>query len=128
MISTNDLSMFILYHNLNGLRNKNLCLIQYVMRLSDMAAKKCKRVCKDLPNHAIITKSAKPGKIQLMFIHAAVRNKFLGESVVAFALTGYIIPPSVISLKIKIAFATDGENIRLLIAEVPLHASAGNLT
>ena len=64
--------MFILKHHLNGLRNKNLCYIQDVMRMSDPAAEKYKRVCEDFPILAILTKSATPGKIQLTFSHAAV--------------------------------------------------------
>ena len=44
-----------------------------------------------------------------------------------FALAGDISSPSAIFLKIEIAFATDGKNIRLLVTEVLLHAAAGNL-
>ena len=127
MISTNDLSVFILHHHLNKLRNKNIRLIQYVMRVSEPAAEKYKRVCEDFPNLAILTKSATPGKIQLTFGHAAVGNKSLGEYVGAFALAGYLSSPSVISLKIEIDFAVDDDKIRLLIAEVLLCAAAGNL-
>ena len=127
MISTNDLSMFILHHHINGLRNKNLCYIQYVMRASKRAEEKYKRVCEDFPNLAILTKSAKPGKIQLTFGHAAVGNKSLGVSVVAFSLAGDIRSPSIISLKIEIAFAMDGDKIRLPISEVLLCAAAVNL-
>ena len=42
----------------------------------------------------------------------------------AFTLVGNICSPSVISFNIKIAFATNGENFRLLIAEVLLCAHA----
>ena len=62
-----------------------------------------------------------------MFGHAAVGNKFLRLSVVAFALAGDISSPSFISLKIDIAFATDGDKIRLLIVEVLPLAASGNL-
>ena len=127
MISTNALSVFILHHHLNGLGNNNLCSIQDVMRASEPAAEKYKRICKDLPNLAILTKSATRGKIQLTFIHTAVGNKSLGESVVAFALAGDLISPSVIFLKIEIAFSADGSNIRLPIAEVLLRAATGDL-
>ena len=51
----------------------------------------------------------------------------LGESVVAFALAGDLSSPSVISLNIEIAFAADGDKIRLPIAEVLLCAAASNL-
>ena len=63
MISNNALSLFILHHHPKGLRNKNLCLIQYFMCGSEPAAENYKRVCKDFPNLAILTKSAMPGEI-----------------------------------------------------------------
>ena len=58
-----------------------------------------------------------PGEIQLTFGHMAVGNKSLGESVVA----------SVISFNINIAFAADGDKIRLPISEILLCSAAGNL-
>ena len=97
------------------------------MRASDPAADKFKRVCEDFPNLAILTKSSTPGNIQLTFGHTAVGNKSLGEFVVAFALSGDLNSPSVISFKIEIAFAADGNKIRLRIAEVLLLAAAGDL-
>ena len=81
MISTNALSVFLLHHHLNGLRNKNLRSVQEVMRASEPAADKFKKVCEDFPNLAILTYSFTPGEIQLTFGHAAVRNKSLRESV-----------------------------------------------
>ena len=119
--------MFILHHHLNRIGNKNLLLIQYVVRASEQAAEKYKRVCEDFPNLAILTKSSTLGKIQLMFGHAVVGNKSLGEYVVALYLAGDLSSPSVISLKIKIAFSADGEDIRLPIGEVLLCAAAGDL-
>ena len=86
MIYTNALSVFILHHHLNRLRNNNLYSFQNVLRASETAAEKYKRVCEDLPNLAILTKSATLGKVQLTFGHTAVGNKPLGESVVAFTL------------------------------------------
>ena len=127
IISTNDLSVFLLHHHLNGLRNRNLRSIQDVMRTSKPAAEKFKRLCENFPNLAILTKSSMPGELQLTFGHAAVGNKSLGESVVAFALAGDIISPPMISFKIEIAFAADGDKIRLPIAEVLPCTSGGNL-
>ena len=46
----------------------------------------------------------------------------------AFALAENLSSLSVISLKIEIAFAADGKNIRLPIMEVLLRATAGDLT
>ena len=62
-----------------------------------------------------------------MFGHTTVGNNPLGESVVAFALVVYLSSPYVVSLKIEITFAVDGDTIRLPIAEVLLRAAAGNL-
>ena len=62
-----------------------------------------------------------------MFGHADVGNKSLGESVVAFSRAVDLSSPSVISLHIEIAFAVDGDKIRLPIAEVLLCATAGDL-
>ena len=128
MISTIALSVFLLHHHLNGLGNKNIRSFQEVMRASEPAADTFKNVCEDFPNLAILTKSSTPGKIQLTFGHAAVGNKSFGESVVAFTLAGNLSLSSVISFYIEIAFAADGENIRLPIAEVLLCTAAGNLT
>ena len=97
------------------------------MRASEPAADKFKRVCEDFPHLAILTKRSMPGENQLTFIHMAVGNKSLVESVVTFALAGNLSSPSVISFTIKIAFAADGDKIRLPIAEVLLRAAAGNL-
>ena len=127
MISTNALSMFILRHHLNGLGKKNLRSIQDVIRTSKPVAEKYTRVWEDFPNIAILTKSATPGEIQLLFGHAAVVNKSLGGFVFYFDLVGSLSLPFVISLKIGIAFAVDGNNICLPIVEVLLYISAGNL-
>ena len=97
------------------------------MRASEPAAKNYKNICEDFPNLSILTKSATPGTVQLKFYHAAVGNKSLGESVVAFSLAGDLSSPSVVSLKIDIDFAADGDKICLLIAEVLLRAVVGNL-
>ena len=128
MISTNALSIFILHHHINGIGNKNIRSIQDVIRASEPDAEKYKRVCEDFPNLAILTKSVTLGEIWLTFGHAAVVNKSLGESVVAFALAGNLSSPSLISLKIEIYFAADNKKIRLPIAEVLLCAAAGVLS
>ena len=84
MISKNALSVFILHHHLNRLRGKNIRSIKYVMCASELSAEKYKNVCEDFPNLAILTKSATPGEVQLMFGHTIVGNKSLEESVVVF--------------------------------------------
>ena len=93
----------------------------------ETAARNYKKVCKNFPNFAILTKSATPGEVHLTFGHTGVVNKYLGESVVAFDLAGYLSSPYVVSLNMNINFSTDGNNIRLPIAEVLLCVSTGNL-
>ena len=85
------------------------------MRASELAAKKYKKVCEDLPNLAVLTRSATPNKVQLTFSHATVGNKSLGESIVAFYLAEVLISPSMVSIKMDIAFASDGDKLRLPI-------------
>ena len=118
MLSTNALSVFILHYHQNGICNKNHCSIQYIMRANEPAAKKYKKFCDDFPNLAILTKSTTLGEVQLTFTHATVGNNSLGESVLALALAGKIDSPSVISINTDIAFAIDGDKIRLPIIEV----------
>ena len=77
MISTNALSVFIFHHHQNGICNKNLRSIQEIMRTSEPAFEKYKKVCDNFPNLAILTKSATPGKVQLPLAHASVGNKSL---------------------------------------------------
>ena len=97
------------------------------MRTSEPTIEKYKKVCDYLPNLVILTKSTTPGEVQLTFAHESVGEKYLGESVAAFALVGSLESPSVVSIDINIAFAMDGDKIRLLIAEVLHRAAAGNL-
>ena len=127
MISTNALSVFIFHHHQNGICNNNLRSIQEIMRTSKPDFNKYKKVCDYFPNLAIITKRAMPGKVQLTTTHTSVGNKSLGESVASFALAGSLNSPSVVSIDINIAFATDGDNIRLPITELLLCAAASNL-
>ena len=127
MLSTNTLSVFILHHHQKGICNKNLRLIQDIMRTSKSAAKKYKKVCDEFPNFAILTKSAMPGEVQLTFAHMTVGNKSLEESVVAFALAGDIDSPSVVSINMDIAFETEGDKICLPITEFLLRSAAGDL-
>ena len=128
MISTNSLSVFLLHHHLNGLKNENLCLVQEVMRVSEPVADKFNNVYGDFLNLAIPTKSSTPEEVQLTFSHVAVAKKSLVESVAPFVLAGDLSSPSVISFNIEIAFATDGKKICLPITDVLLHAAAGDLT
>ena len=78
MIYTNALSVFLLHHHHNRLRNENLRLVHEVMPTREPAADKFKNVCEDFPILAILTKSSTSGEIQLTFGHTAFRNKPLG--------------------------------------------------
>ena len=127
MLSTNALSVFILHHHQNGLCNKNLCSIQYILGAIEPAAKKEKEVFEDFPNLAILTKSTTLDKFQLTFGHATVGNNSLGESVFDFFLAENLDSPSVVSIKMDITFAADSDKIRLQITEVLLCTAARNL-
>ena len=127
MISTNALSVFILHHHTNGIGNKNRRSIQEIVHASKPAAEKYKNFYEDFPNLAILNMSGTPGKVQLTFVHAADENNSPGESVVDFALGGYLSSPSVVSINMDIDFTSDGNKIRLPIAEVLLRAAASDL-
>ena len=115
MISSHALSAFLLDHPLNGLGNANLRSVEEAMRASEPATEKYKNVCEDFPNLGILTKSSTPGEVQLTFGHSTIGNKSLGESLQDFALAGDLGSPSVISFNLEIAFAPEGEKIRLTI-------------
>ena len=127
MISTNTLSMFIFHPHQYLIFNNNLRSIQEIMRTSELANKKYKKVHNDSPNLAILTKRAMSDEVQLTFAHVSFRNKSLGESVAAFALTGSLDSSSVVFIDVNITFAMDDEKICLPIVEVLLRASDGNL-
>ena len=97
------------------------------MCMSKPSSTKLKRVCKDLKNTAILTKSTTPGKPELTFVHTSVCNKSLGESVTAFTLAGLLKAPKVVSIDADIAFVNAGDKIRIPITELILCAASGNL-
>ena len=97
------------------------------MRASEPAAKKYKWVLEDFPNLAILTKSATLDEVQLTFGHTTIGNKSLGESVVAFTLARNLASPSLVSIKMDIAFSAESNNIRIPITEVLLRAPASDL-
>ena len=87
MISSHDLSAFLLNHPLNGLGNSNLRSVQEVIRASKPATEKFKDIYNDFPNLSILTKSSTPGEVQLTFGHSTVGKNSLGETLQAFSLT-----------------------------------------
>ena len=128
IISTNAISIFILHHHKNGTCNKNLCLIQEIMRTIKPAFEKYKNFATNFPNLAILTKSAMPGEVQLTFAHVSVGNKSLRGSVVAFTLAGSLNSPSSVSIGFNITFAMDDDKTCLPIVELLLRSGDGNLT
>ena len=119
--------MFIFHHHQNGICNKNIRSIQDIMRKSELAFEKYKKVCDNLPNLVILSKSAMPGEVQLTFTYTSVGNKSLSEFIATFALTGSLNSPSVVLININIVFSMDGDKICLPITEVLLNAATGNL-
>ena len=127
MIYTNTLSLFLLKHNQNKVYDQNLCLIQESMRLDRLAGYMFKRLCVDFPNPAILDKGATPGKFQVVYVHASVGNKSLGETVTYFALAGLLEAPTMVSIGAERAGAGTRENIHLPTTEVLLRAAIGDL-
>ena len=78
MIYFNALSRFIIHHDINGIYEKNLRSIQYLMRTSDPTSLKFKLVCKYFPDIDILTKSATLGNFQQTFMHFYIYNKSPG--------------------------------------------------
>ena len=67
-----------------------------------------KRVCADLPNIALLNKSATPGDIQINFGHTSVGNNPPGETVTTFALAGSLESLTVVSMDFECAFTSNG--------------------
>ena len=75
MLSSNDLSVFILHHHINGLGNKNLRSIQEIMRPSKPAAEEFKFFCEGWRNLEI-----RKGLINQLYKYMviSVRNSYYG--------------------------------------------------
>ena len=97
------------------------------MRLDRLAGYMFKRLCVDSPNPAILDKGATPGKFQVVYVHASVGNKSLGETVTYFALAGLLEAPNMVSIGAERAGAGTRENIHLPTTEVLLRAAIGDL-
>ena len=127
MILSNALSIFLLDYDQNGVCNRNLQLIQDIMRSDEPDRTNFKCVCACFPNPVLLIKSATPGDIQDTFGHASIGNKSLGETVTAFALAGSLESPMVVSIDADITFSSTGEKIRLPVMKVLLRAAVDNL-
>ena len=119
--------LFLLKHDQNVVRNRNLHSIYKFMRSDKLAGGKFKRVCADLPNITILAKSTTPEKIQVTFGHAYIGNNSLWGTVTTFTLAVYVESTTVESINAECAFTSSGKNIRLLVTEVLLCAAFDNL-
>ena len=97
------------------------------MRSDKPVCSKFKGACTNFPNMAVLTNSATPGDVKVMYGHVSVGNKSLGKTVTPFALTGSLEAPTVVLIDIERAFAGYGKNICLLTTEVLLRAATGKL-
>ena len=104
IISTDTLSLFLIKHSQNGVCDRNICLIQELVRSDEPARSKFKRLCMYLTNLTLITKIETPGEFQVTYGHTSVRKKYLGETVIAFALTGSLKTPAVVMIDAETVF------------------------
>ena len=86
MMNYNALSLLLPGHYQSRACNHNICLIQELMRVNELAGVKFKHVYLDFANIAILTNSAAPGKVQVKLYHANIVNMHLGETVHPFTL------------------------------------------
>ena len=128
MISTYALSLFLFKHDQKEVCDRNLYSIQESMRLYKMAAHKFKQVCADFPNLALPTNSVKPGEVQVMYSHASVGNKSLGEIVTTFVLEVLLEAPTVVTINAEHNFSGAVYQIPLPITKLLLHAAIGDLS
>ena len=96
------------------------------MRTSNPDSEKFKHVCKDSPNLTILTKSATSGELQLVFTHVSIGNKSHGKYITAFALTGLLEAPTVISINSYTIFDSAKDNIWVPVTKVLLCAAVSN--
>ena len=85
MISTNTLSIFLLYHDHNGIFIRNIHSVQDFMHAIYSSNKNFKPVCKYFLNIFILYKSAMPEKVRLIFVHMYVEKNPLGNTLLNFA-------------------------------------------
>ena len=97
------------------------------MSSGEPASSKFKLISTDLPNQAILTKSATPGEIQATYMQTSVWNKSLGKDVTHFTLVVSLEAPTMVLIYIERAFAGDGEAISIPTTKVLPYAVAGKL-
>ena len=123
IISNNALSIYIIQHEQNKIYEQNIHLIQDAMLSEKPSGSKFKTVRIDFPNLGVLTKSATSGEIQEMYAHASIGNKYIGKTVTAYAMVGYLEAPTMVSIKIEHSFAGSGNKFRLPTMEVLLCAA-----
>ena len=127
MIKSNNSSLFLIERNHNGFCNRIIHLIQDLMSSNETSDIKFKRLCADLPNIAILTKSATPGEVQMSFCHMIIVNNSHRETITTFSLM--VSPKFITDVEIdtKRAFTRADDKIRFPTTEVLLCATAGDL-
>ena len=95
--------------------------------MSEPDSKKYKKVCRNLPNLAILSKSATSGEFQVNVSHVNIRKKSLGKNFTVFSLNGSPELLKFASINNEHAFDMSGDKICLPITDVLLCADVGNL-
>ena len=113
---------------MNKVLNHNIRLIQYLMRSDKSDGTNFKRVCIDFTNLALITKSAKPGDIQVNFDHASAGKPPPGETVNAFDLVVYLESLTLVSIDAKRTLVSAAKKIHIPVMEFFLRAAIGDFT
>ena len=128
MISTYALSLLLLKNDQNRVYETNLRLIQELMRSDEPSVAKFKLVYTDLPNLALLTKSATPGEVQVTYAHESIGNKSLGKNVTSFALVELLESLTMVTINSERAFSVAGNKIRLPTTKSLLCAAVGDIS
>ena len=75
----------------------------------------------------ILTKSATPGEVQVEFCRDTIGKNSLGGTVIAFSLAGCPKLTTVVAINTEHAKISTGDKIHLLVMEVLLHYTSGDL-
>ena len=90
------------------------------MCLDKLEVSKFKWVCTKLLDFALLTKTTKPGEVQVTYAHASVGNTPLRETVTAFTLVVSLETPSVATTDDECAFIGASNKICIPTTEVLL--------
>ena len=123
---TNNLPLFIHKQNQNGVCVRNICLIQESMHSAKPSVSKFKRVCADSPNLTLITKSATPGEVQVIYMHASIGTSPLKKPWPLYSWWDHLNASSVVMINDERAFVGAGNKICLPTTKVLLRAAIGD--